>query len=162
MSVSEWFPKILHALEQCSKCSVFSSRFCRKAFLASCLNVEAARISFRWAPGPRQMCWCIREPAEQQAEQCCHLYFLCTPKGTHSASFPLHVFLQDVKATCLDIFSCEEQTCFFFGCVLTSLLLAPVTAERDGGVSKRFGSRQVAMGCSSGPCKASLPADLCS
>lgn len=64
---------------------------------------------------------------------------------------PLHVFLQDGKATCLDIFSCEEQTCLFLGWVLICLLLAPVTAECDGDVLKRFGSRQVATGCSSGP-----------
>lgn len=59
-----------------------------KAFLASPLNVKAARTPFRWAAGPERMCWCITEPAEQQAEQCCHLYFLCTLKGTRSASSP--------------------------------------------------------------------------
>lgn len=126
----QWFPITLHTLEQCSKCSVvFSSYFCREAVLASPLNVKAARIPFRWAAGPERMCWCIREPAEQQAEQCCHLYFLCTPKGTRSASSPFHVFLRDGKATCLDIFSWKEQMSLFFGWVLMSLLLALVTAE---------------------------------
>lgn len=168
LSVSEWFPKTLRALEQCSKCSVFSSHFCRK-------SIPGFPSECQGCPNPIQMgCWprtdvlVHHRTCRAAGRAVLPLVFPLHSEGNTFCFLPPSMCSFRTERQLVLIFSHVRSKLVFFwgGCWYACCWLLwqqSVMVMFWRGLGAGRWPQAAALGRSPAwQCRASLPADLCS